>query len=139
MTRFGSMIVGVVVGVAGAGASLAMAQGTPSVEQLQKQLDETNVQLRAAQDRKNELALENQKLQKRLTEIEQQNQAVREELETLENRAYFLREHYAAWQEFLDANAPIKAMWSAFFNSASTPYPLTDILGDGHWPFSVEG
>ncbi len=120
-------------------ASLAVAQNSPSAEQLQKQLDETNAQLRAAQDRKNELALENQKLQKRLTDTEQQTQAVREELDTLEYRAYFLREHYAAWQEFLEVNPPVKAMWSAFFNSVTTRHSLTDLLGDGHWPFSVEG
>lgn len=118
--------------------SIASAQNTPSIEQLQKSYDEAMVQLKAAQDRKNELALENQKLTRRLAELEQQGADVKLKLEALENRAYFLREHYAAWHDFLRLNPPIAAMWSTFFNSSGNPRSMTDLLGDGNWPFSVE-
>ncbi len=116
---------------------VSTAMGQQTQEQLQQAYDEALVQLKAAQDRKNELALENQKLQKRIAELEQQYQTTQERLETLENRAYFLREHYAAWHDFVQLNPPIGLMWTNFFNSIVTPANLTDILGDGNWPFSV--
>lgn len=122
----------------GLAVSVAMAQNEPTAEQLQRSLDEAQAQLKQAQDRKNELATENQKLQKKLAETEQQLKSTREDLETLENRAYFLREHYAAWQEFLALNQAIRAMWLGYFNGAGAPsLTVTDILGDGQWPFSV--
>lgn len=121
----------------GLSATVALAQNEPTAEQLQRSLDEAQVQLKQAQDRKNELATENQKLQKKLAETEHQLKSTREELETLENRAYFLREHYAAWQEFLALNQAIRAMWLGYFNNAGAPsFSVTDVLGDGQWPFN---
>jgi predicted nuclease with TOPRIM domain len=118
--------------------AMATASHAQDAQQLQKMYDESQAQLRAAQDRKNELFVENQKLQKRLSELEEQLSATRGELETLENRAWFLREHYASWQDFVELNPPIRAMWQGFFNGAlvTTPTLLTDLLGDGKWPFS---
>ncbi len=133
MNRLGKAMFGLLITT-----SIAAAQNSPTVEQLQQSYDEAMVQLKAAQDRKNELALENQKLTRRIAELEQQSADVKLKLEVLENRAYFLREHYAAWHDFLRLNPPIAAMWSTFFNSIGNNHSLTDIFGDGNWPFSIE-
>jgi predicted nuclease with TOPRIM domain len=120
-------------------AATALAQNQPTQEQLQKAYDEALVQLKAAQDRKNELASENQKLQQRLTEVEAQTQTLQEQIFTLQNRSYFLREHHAAWRAFLDANPSVNAMWLTYFNGIPAAFTLSDILGDGRWPFSYTG
>lgn len=120
-------------------ASVALAQNQPTLEQLQKSYEESLVQLKAAQDRKNELAMENQKLQKRIQELESERQHLQEQIQTLENRSYFLREHYASWQAFLDIHPSVQAMWSVYFKGTSVNFGLTEILGDGQWPFSYEG
>ncbi len=120
-------------------AATAVAQNQPTEEQLQRAYDEALVQLKAAQDRKNELALENQKIRKQLTDLEAEKQQLQEQNQTLENRSYFLREHYAAWRAFLDTNPSVDAMWSTYFNGTVPIFRLSDILGDGRWPFSVEG
>jgi predicted nuclease with TOPRIM domain len=117
-----------------------LAQNQPDPEQLAKMLEDSTNQLKAAQDRKNELATENQKLQKRLAEVEQQSSELRSRLETLENRAFFLREHYAAWQQFVEMNPPIRAMWLGYFNATKNlPVSIDDLLGEGNWPFAIEG
>lgn len=120
-------------------AATALAQNQPTQEQLQQAYDEALVQLKAAQDRKNELASENQKLQHRLAEVEAEKRAVQEQIFTLENRSYFLREHHAAWRAFLDANPAVKAMWATYFTGTPAAFSLADIIGDGRWPFSYEG
>jgi TolA-binding protein len=114
------------------------AQG-PSAEQLQKQLDDANSQLKSAQDRKNELAQENQKLQKQLEDLRARSEQTRQRLETIENRAYYMREHYAAWQLFVEANPALRAMWVAHFNGEGrAPGRAAELLGDGRWPFGIE-
>ena len=113
-------------------AAAAIAQ-TPNPEQQ----DLLN-QLRAAQDRKNELATENNKLRKQLTDLEKKAAEQADQLSTLDNRAYYLREHYAAWEQFLDNNPAVRSMWLAFFSNAATAERATDLLGDGRWPFAVE-
>ncbi|HEX8323147.1 MAG TPA: hypothetical protein VF595_04460 [Tepidisphaeraceae bacterium] len=95
-------------------------------------------QLRAAQDRKNELATENNKLRKQLTDLEKKVAEQSDQLSTLDNRAYYLREHYAAWEQFLDNNPAVRSMWLAFFSNAAAAERATDLLGDGRWPFAVE-
>jgi predicted nuclease with TOPRIM domain len=134
MNRLGSLLAALVLS-----ASAAMAQNQTTPEQLQKMYDDALVQLKSAQDRKNELATENQKLQKKLSDSDQQLRDLRERLDTLENRAYFLREHYRVWQEFVELNPPIEALWSGFFNATAEPKVVTDLLGDGKWPFGVKG
>ena len=117
----------------------SFGQDRPSPEQLARMYDDALSQLKAAQDRKNELATENQKLQKRLSDQEQQAQQMSIRLATLENRAYFLREHNAAWQSFIEMNPPIRVMWLRFFNATENlPERVLDLLGDGKWPFSID-
>lgn len=116
-------------------ASLALAQNQqPTQEQYQDALN----QLRQLQADKSELATRNRELQKRVAELETQQQEMSIRLETLENRLYYLREHYASWQQFLEHNPPLRVMWYTYFTSGDFRDRITDILGDGKWPFSVE-
>ena len=62
-----------------------------------------------------------------------------EKMAMLQGRAYYLREHYAAWQQFIDQNPMVRTMWSAYFEHADTADRVTELLGDGRWPFAVEG
>jgi uncharacterized protein YlxW (UPF0749 family) len=50
--------------------SVAMVHADPNVEQLRKLYDEALAQLRDAQDRKNELAQENERLRERIAALE---------------------------------------------------------------------
>ena len=84
-------------------------------------------QLKAKQDRLNEQATELQKLRDKVAELEKKSYAT----------PYALREHYAAWQQFIDANPRIRAMWTAFFPTPASADRARDLLGDPGWPFSV--
>jgi predicted nuclease with TOPRIM domain len=116
-------------------SATAPAQSPPTAEQYQDALN----QLKAAQDRKNELATENGKLRQQIAEAEKKSTQLTEQINNLENRAYYLREHYAAWQQFIEQNSAIRVMWSAYFANAEANNRIRDILGDGHWPFSIQG
>ncbi|MDB5327132.1 MAG: hypothetical protein JWM57_2701 [Phycisphaerales bacterium] len=116
-------------------AASARAQSAPTAEQYQDALN----QLKAAQDRKNELATENQKLRQQIADQDKKSTQQAERMSTLENRAYYLREHYAAWQQFIEQNAAVRVMWTAYFSNADAGERVRDLLGDGHWPFSIEG
>ncbi len=116
--------------------SLLLAQNQqPTPEQYQDALN----QLRQLQADKNELATKNRDLLKKIHDLEEQHQDNAMRVETLENRMYYLREHYAAWQEFLDHNPPLRVMWYTFFTSGEFQESVHDLLGDGKWPFGVEG
>lgn len=116
-------------------SAAAPAQSPPTSEQYQDALN----QLKAAQDRKNELATENQKLRQQIADAEKKSTQQAEQINNLENRAYYLREHYAAWQQFIDQNAAVRVMWNAYFANAESNNRIRDVLGDGQWPFSIDG
>lgn len=116
-------------------ASLALAQNQqPTAEQYQDALN----QLRQLQADKNELATKNRDLQKKLHDLEEQQEQTTMRLETLENRMFYLREHYAAWQAFLELNPPIRVMWNTYFTTGEVQERIMDLLGDGKWPFGIE-
>lgn len=117
----------------------AAAQNQPTVEQLQSENNDARKQLAAAQDRKNELAAENEKLQKRLADLEKQLQTRTGERDALQDRSYFLREHYAAWEAFIDRNPSLKSLWLAYFSAAGATDTAIELLGDGKWPFELPG
>ena len=102
-------------------ALLAQTPG-PSAE-LQDALN----QLKARQDRISEQATEIQKLRDRIAELEK----------TTPEPEVGLRAHYAAWQQFIDANPRIRAMWLAFFQTPAAAERARELLGDRQWPFSV--
>jgi septal ring factor EnvC (AmiA/AmiB activator) len=123
-------------------------------EDLQKQLQNTLSQLHDEQDRKRELSTEKAKveaenerlttqlagLQKDLKELIAENSRLGGPLADNPDRNAILRDHYAAWQQFMDSNPLIKMQWDLFIerNSAFAPNLETPYL-DPDWPLSARG
>jgi len=70
------------VGGGGGGAGIARAQDEPKPDQLKRMYDDALAQLKQAQDRKNELAAENDKLNAKLTDLQKQLDAASAPLAT---------------------------------------------------------
>jgi predicted nuclease with TOPRIM domain len=117
---------------------MASAQNQPGVEQLQTMYQDALNQLKDAQNRKNELAIRNQELQQKLADAESQRDALNERLMSMETTVYYLREHYSAWQEFIDQNSTLRVMWFTYFTSGELTNNFEKLLGDGKWPFDVQ-
>ena len=105
-------------------AGLALAQEAANPEQLKKLYDDALAQLKAAQDRKNELAQQNEQLTAKVTELQKQLDQSRGEMLELKRRdaesaekSFFLRSHYAAWQGFVDRYPELKARWKHFLET----------------------
>ena len=127
-------------------ASIALGQEPPP-EQLRKMYDDALVQLKAAQDRKNELNGENERLKAKVAELEKQLAESSSRLKDLDaqsdqwaERSYFLRSHYAAWKQFLQHNPGLMTRWRLFLEAdrAGSPFDPTQ-LRDPDWPLSAEG
>lgn len=117
-------------------ALAAVAHGqTPSAEEVQ----DLRNQLKAAQDRKNQLATENGKLKEQVAALDKKVADQAEKLTASESRSYYLRQHYAAWQQFLDDNPALRQAWITYFFVESGPTDRTaDLLGDRQWPFTID-
>ncbi len=125
MIRRLSLILGIAV------ASSAWGQNQPTIEQLQKDLNNTQELLKIAQDRKNELSIDNQNLHKRIAELEQKLS----NNESLLAQGYILRQQDQLWKQFMDLNPNIKAMWTEFIASMEKMDLFPKILGNPNWPF----
>ena len=87
---------------------LAFAQDANNPEQVKKLYADALAQLKAAQDRKNELATQNEQLTAKVAELQKQLDQARgdmrdlrrQDAETAETSCY-LRSHPAAWQTFV--------------------------------------
>ena len=98
-------------------APCALAQDGLSSDQLRRMYDDAVVQLKTAQDRRNELARENEKLRSRIIQLEQvekQLQQVQAAVNKLADQTFQARSEHAAFQEFLTANPSIRIQWQAF-------------------------
>ena len=108
--------------------------------------DDTLAQLKAAQDRKAELATENGKLLAQVAELQKQIQIQNGQLDELKrqaaiiaDRTFFLSTHYAAWTQFISLNPAIKTQWELFLRMVvSVNNPQTPPFMDPDWPLSVE-
>ena len=118
--------------------SNSSAQNSPNAEQLQAMLLDAQNQLKDAQNRKNELATQNQDLQKKLADTDAERQQLKDRVVTLENSGYYFRLHYTAWQEFIDQNPSLRVVWFSYFTSGELMERVTTIIGDGTWPFNVD-
>jgi predicted nuclease with TOPRIM domain len=105
-------------------AGLTLAQDASSPEQLKKLYDDALAQLKAAQDRKNELAQQNEQLTAKLGELQKQLDQLKGQMQELKRRdaesaskTFFLRSHFAAWQGFVDRYPELKARWKHFLET----------------------
>jgi len=120
----------------------ARAQDNPSPEQMKKMYDDALQQLKAAQERKNQLAAENEKLKQQIDAMNKDLAAVRTELDSLRvvdaahaERTFFLRSHYMAWQSFAKMYPETGERWQLFLESAYLLSPKERVsLLDREWP-----
>ena len=129
-----------------AAAPLALAEDPPKPEQLKQMYDDTLAQLKNAQERKTQLAAENEQLKAKLADLQKQLDASKARNSDLEKQAagyaektFFLRSHYAAWQEFLQRNPRLQIRWKTFLgNDAITPRRDVPVVVDPEWPWSAQ-
>jgi DNA repair exonuclease SbcCD ATPase subunit len=122
-----------------------LAQEEPKPEQLRKQLDDALANLKSAQDRKNELAGENDKLKERLADLEKQLAAAQERLQSQQRdidefaeKTFFFRARYAAFEEFIAHIPGLAPRWNAFLQNTflNIPHDLPELF-DRAWPVSA--
>lgn len=96
-------------------------------ETLKRAYEDTLAQLRNAQDRKNELAVENEKLRLEIERLKSQVTAEQEKVSRLQSQldvfltqSYAARSTQAAFSAFLRANPEIRKAWQMHF-AASFP------------------
>lgn len=109
-----SKLLAVLIGLSCLAPRLANAQEQKSPEELNKLYDEAVSQLKAAQDRKNELAAENEKLSARIVELEARLASRDVEAASFAERTWALRAREAAWQRFIARYPEWKVRWDAF-------------------------
>jgi len=119
------------------------ADDEPKPEQLKKMYEDTLAQLKQAQDRKNELAQENEKLNGKIGEMQKQLDADHVQLAELQRasatfaeQTFGLRSQQAAWKTFVQSDAKLEAKWEAYLSSpAIAPTASLEFL-DRDWPLS---
>jgi septal ring factor EnvC (AmiA/AmiB activator) len=104
-------------------APLARAADTPTPDQLKKMYDEVLVQLKNAQDRKNELAKENEGLKAKTEEMgrdlataQAQVQDLKRDLADNAEKDFYLRAYHAAWLTFLSRYPDLQVRWNLFLD-----------------------
>jgi hypothetical protein len=129
-----------------AGPRRAAAQEQLNPEQLKKAYDDALIQLKAAQERKNQLAAENEKLTAQLAETNKQMAKLKGDVEEMRRtdaehaeKMYFLRAHYAAWREFVRSDPALMGKWRAFFDGGIllAPHDLPEGLPPD-WPMKID-
>lgn len=123
--------------------SAARGQDNPTPEQMKKMYGEAVAQLKAAQERKNQLAAENEKLGQQLEATRKDLAAANGRLDELRRadaeqaeKTYFLRAHYTAWQQFVALSPDTDARWRAFLSNDYLATAGRDPTGvfDRAWP-----
>lgn len=125
-------------------AAPALAQDNPNQNQLKKMYDDALAQLKSVQDRRNELARENEGLNEKVKALDAQVAALRNELEASRKSAtiaaektFYMRAHYAAWQGFLQRYPDLLVKWRSYLGTAlMLPTSEPD---DAAWPFDAAG
>jgi cell division protein FtsB len=106
--------------------------------QLQKAYNDTLIQLKAAQDAKNELAGVNDKLNKQIEDLKKQLSASQQRIRVLERevsdndgKTFELRSFFAAWQTYLKLHPELAVRWRLYLGQDALalpqePRPLID-------------
>ena len=106
------------------GWAAAQDQGG-NVDELNRKYQDALAQLKAAQDRKNELATENEKLNARLTEMQKQMDDSHRQAATFAMQSFQLRSEHAAWLAFLKRYPKLSQQWQLFIESDPLAQPTT--------------
>lgn len=124
----------------------AFAEDEPKPEQLKQMYQGALAQLKEAQERKTQLAAENEQLKAKVVDLEKQMQAAQlktTELQKLADafaeKTFYLRSHYAAWQEFLHRYPRLQIRWRVFLeNDLLTPRNDLPMFVDPEWPWTAQ-
>lgn len=118
-------------------ASAATVRAEPTLEQLKASYDETVRQLQQSQDRKNQLANENELLKARVAELEGKLNAITAQARQQE----FLRSQFVAWSTFLERYPLLLKRFQMLARSGteSTSATPPEPFFDPEWPFSAAG
>ncbi|HEY2588411.1 MAG TPA: hypothetical protein VGI81_21905 [Tepidisphaeraceae bacterium] len=107
--------------LAAAAAGTALAEDKPNPDQLKKAYDDALVQLKAAQNSKNDLARENDKLARQVEDLKKQLGGAQGQIDKLrrqvsdnDQKTFYLRAYQSAWQSFLRGHPELLARWKAF-------------------------
>lgn len=118
-------------------ANVARADDDLNPEQLKKLYAETKAQLKAAQDRRAQLASQVADLQKQVQAQAAQIEEYKRQAANYAQNSWYLRCQYVAWQHFMDAHPAIRAQWDLFLCELT---PLDAGSGspfyDPSWPLS---
>jgi hypothetical protein len=113
-------------------------------DEMRKQLNNTLTQLKAAQDRKAELAADNARLAARVSDLEKELAAKNQQVQDLNeaaaqmlDRTTLLRSHYAAWQEFMSTNPSVAQRWNYFLDAAAMSGGSLNLM-QSSWPLQAE-
>ncbi len=123
-------------------SGISYAADTPTPDQLKKMYDDALVQLKSAQDRKNELAKENEDLKAKTEELtkdlaasQAQVQDLKREVADNAGKDFYLRAYHAAWENFLRQYPQVLAKWKLFMQSdVAAVSPRTPALLDPGLP-----
>ena len=134
----------VLVLTAGLAWPAAPARGQDA-EQWKKMYEGAIEQLKAAQERKNQLAAENEKLVQHLDALKKELAAAKIRVDELSHadavhaeKTYFLRAHYMAWQAFVGGDAELKARWRRYLEDGYLAIPRNvSALIDREWPVGL--
>jgi hypothetical protein len=99
-------------------------------DELNRKYQDALAQLKAAQDRKNELAIENEKMSARISELEKQLEESKRLSATFALQTFKLRSHYAAWEAFVKRYPTMSERWKLFLEAdpLATPSQLPEMF-----------
>ena len=111
-------------------AAPAMADDKPNPDQLKKAYDDALIQLKAAQDSKNDLAKQNEKLTKQVEDLQKQIHSNQQQISALQRqvadndqKTFELKSYQAAWRNFLRAHPEMLVRWRLFLGEDALALP----------------
>jgi hypothetical protein len=107
---------------------------TTNPDELNRKYQDALAQLNLAQERKNQLATENEKLTARVLELEKQLEQAQNQAATLASQTFSLRAHQVAWTRFIRRYPTLQERWRLFLESSVLAVPAD--IGDVLDPFS---
>jgi len=120
-------------------AAASFGQDGASLDQVKKNLQDALTQLKAAQDRKSELANENAKLASHVADLEKQIDGYKRASADEAERTFFLRSRYAAWEEFMKQYPDLLERWKSWLKDGGVKTGTLPAMGDEEdWPFVGE-
>jgi TolA-binding protein len=121
-------------------AGVAWGEDEPKPEVLKKMYADTLEQLKAAQDRKSQLAARVEELEKQLAAANAQIEQFKLESSQYAEKSFFLRAYYAAWTQFIAGDPLLKIRWDFYLENQSPVAPSLQFqLLDPEWPLSAKG